>query len=64
MPGYRKDPSAFLSDLKGTTGRPFGNNLLQIAPHLLDQRRLLIQKIIDRLQQRLKPRVPLSADHS
>ena len=36
----------------------------QIAPHPLDQRRLLIQKIIDRLQQRLKPRVPLSADHS
>jgi len=29
MPGYRKDPSAFLSDLKGTTGRPFGNNLLR-----------------------------------
>ena len=27
----------------------------QIAPHPLDQRRLLIEKIADRLQQRLKP---------
>jgi hypothetical protein len=27
--GYRKEPSAFLSTLKGTTGRPFNNNLLR-----------------------------------
>ena len=29
MPGYRKEPSAFLNNLRGTTGRPFGNNLLR-----------------------------------